>query len=89
MFERPAICFLVGRRKISMFLKALARDLYKSQKEVEGLEQKLLEAAAVADQEQLKEQLRQAKAELEQIRKVMEGRKEQSRTSLYKPKSRF
>jgi len=72
-----------------MFLKALAKDLYKSQKEVEGLEQKVLEAASAADQEQLKEQLRQAKAELEQIKKVMEGRKEQSRASLYKPKSRF
>jgi molecular chaperone GrpE (heat shock protein) len=72
-----------------MFLKALAKDLYKSQKEVEGLEQKLLEVASAADQEQLKEQLRQAKAELEQIKKVMEGRKEQSRASLYKPKSRF
>ncbi len=72
-----------------MFLKALARDLYNSQKEVEGLEQKLLEVSAVAKQEQLQEQLRQAKAELVQIKKVMEGRKEQSRASLYKPKSRF
>jgi molecular chaperone GrpE (heat shock protein) len=72
-----------------MFLKALARDLYKSQQEVEGLEQKLREASAIAEQEQLKEQLRQAKAELAQIKKVMEGRKEQSRASLYKPKSRF
>ncbi len=72
-----------------MFLKALARDLYKSQKEVEGLEQKLREASALAEQERLKEQLRQAKGELAQIQKVMEGRKEQSRASLYKPKSRF
>lgn len=72
-----------------MYLPALARDLYKSQKEVEGLEQQLQEAATVQKQEQIKEQLRQAKAELEQIRKVMEGRKEQSKASLHKPKSLF
>ncbi len=72
-----------------MFLKALARDLYKSQREVEGLEQKLLKASAIAEQELLKEQLRQAKGELGQIKNIMEGRKEQSKKSLYKPKSRF
>ncbi|MCF8056925.1 MAG: hypothetical protein K9K37_09840 [Desulfocapsa sp.] len=72
-----------------MFLKALAKDLYKSQKEVEALEQELLKTSSGAEQEQLEEQLRQAKGELAQIKKVMEGRKEQSRASLYKPKSRF
>ena len=72
-----------------MYLPALARDLYKSQQEVEGLEQQLLEATTVSEQEQLKSQLRQAKVELEQIRKIMEGRKEQSKASLYKPKYRF
>jgi molecular chaperone GrpE (heat shock protein) len=72
-----------------MYLPALARDLYKSQKEVEGLERQLQEATAVAEQEQLKDQLRQATAELELIRKIMEGRKEQSKASLYKPKHRF
>lgn len=72
-----------------MFLRMLAKDLYKSQKEVEKLEQRLLEVDSVAEQERVQELLRQAKAELEQIRRVMEGRKEQSRSSLYKPKSRF
>ncbi|HID01785.1 MAG TPA: hypothetical protein EYP18_01040 [Desulfobacterales bacterium] len=72
-----------------MYLPALARDLYKSQKEVENLEHQLLEAENVQKQEQIKDQLRQAKAELEQIQKVMEGRKEHSRASLYKPKSLF
>ena len=72
-----------------MFLKALARDLYKSQKEVEALEQELLKNPSVAEQEKLKEQLRQTKGELAQITKVLEGRKEQSRASLHKPKSRF
>jgi len=72
-----------------MYLPALARDLYKSQKEVESLELKLENASLVKKQDQLKDQLRQAKAELEQIHKVMEGRKEHSRASLYKPKSLY
>jgi len=72
-----------------MYLPALARDLYKSQKEVESLELQLEEAATVQRQEQLKDQLRQARAELEQINKIMEGRKEHSRASLYKPKSLY
>jgi molecular chaperone GrpE (heat shock protein) len=72
-----------------MYLPALARDLYKSQKEVESLEHQLQGAENVQKQEQIKDQLRQAKAELEQIRKVMEGRKEHSRASLNKPKSLF
>ena len=72
-----------------MFIRSLARDLYKSQKEVEGLEQQLQDAVSFPEQEQVKEQLRQAMAELEQIRKVLEGRKEQSKSSLNKPKYRF
>jgi molecular chaperone GrpE (heat shock protein) len=72
-----------------MYLPALARDLYKSQKEVESLELKLEDASLVKKRDQLKDQLRQAKAELEQIHKVMEGRKEHSRASLYKPKSLY
>lgn len=72
-----------------MFLRALAKDLYRSQKKVESLEQELLAAESAAEQERLKGLLIQAKAEMEQIRKMLEGRKEQSRASLYKPKSRF
>ena len=72
-----------------MYLPALARDLYKSQKEVEALERRLQETEAVVEQEELKDQLRQARAELEQIRKIMEGKKEQSRASLHKPKYSF
>lgn len=72
-----------------MYLPALARDLYKSQKEVESLEQQLQEAETVQKQEQIEDLLRQAKAELVQLLKVMEGRKEHSRASLHKPKSLF
>ena len=42
-----------------MFLRALARDLYKSQKEVVSLEQQLQEADTVQKKEQLKEQQQQ------------------------------
>jgi|GEM_PF-1165271 hypothetical protein len=72
-----------------MYLPALARDLYKSQKEIEGLEKQLQEAEKVVDQEQLKDQLRQAKAEGIQLQKIMEGRKEQSKKLLNKPKFPF
>ena len=72
-----------------MFLPALAKDLYKAQKEVEQIEKKLAQTVAVVEQENLKEELRQANAELSQLKKIMEGRKEQSRASLHKPKNRF
>ncbi len=72
-----------------MYLPALAKDLYKSQKEVEEIEKKLEQATAVAAQEELKNELRQANAELSQLRKIMEGRKEHSKASLHKPKNRF
>jgi len=72
-----------------MYLQSLARDLYKSQKEVESLENQLEKIGSVADQEPVKKQLRLARAELEQIRKILEGKKEQSKASLYKPKRCF
>lgn len=72
-----------------MYLPALARDLYKSQKEVERLEQQLEEAVDITVQDRLKDSLRQAKAELAQLQKIMEGNKERSKASLNKPKYRF
>ncbi len=72
-----------------MFLRLLAKDLYRSQKDVESLKQKLLETKGNTEQEKIKEELRQANAELCQLRKVMEGRKEQSRASLHKQKSLY
>lgn len=72
-----------------MYLQSLARDLYRSQKEVESLEAQLEKAESVSEQEPLKENLRVAMAELEQIRKILEGKKEQSKASLYKPKRCF
>ena len=72
-----------------MYLPALARDMYKSQQEVEKLGRELKLATTVAEQEKVKDELRQANAELVQLKKIMEGRKEQSRTSLNKAKSRY
>jgi hypothetical protein len=70
-----------------MFLKALAKDLYKSQKEVEALEQKVVKSASVSEQEQLREQILQTKAELAQLKKILEGKKEQSRVSQQKTRA--
>ncbi|AGF77691.1 hypothetical protein UWK_01123 [Desulfocapsa sulfexigens DSM 10523] len=72
-----------------MYLPALARDLYKSQKVVEKIEQQLRKAPDMELQSQLKDALRQAKAELAQLQKLMEGSKERSKASLNKPKYRF
>jgi len=72
-----------------MFLPALAKDLYKAQKEVERIERKFEQTTAVAEQEELKGELRQANAELVQLKKIMEGRKEQSKALLHKSKNRF
>jgi len=72
-----------------MYLPALARDLYKSQKVVEKIEQQLRKAPDMELQSQLKDALRQAKADLAQLQKLMEGSKERSKASLNKPKYRF
>lgn len=72
-----------------MYLPALARDLYKAQQEVEKLQQELKLATTAKTQEKVKDELRQANSELVQLKKIMEGRKEHSRLSLNKPKSRY
>ncbi len=72
-----------------MYLPALAKDLYKAQKEVEGIEKELERATENTVQEELANELRQANAELAQLRQIMEGRKEHSKASLHKPKNRF
>ena len=72
-----------------MYLPALAKDLYKAQQEVEQLERELELATSVAAQDKVKDELRQVNAELAQLKQIMEGRKEHSRASLYKAKSRY
>jgi hypothetical protein len=72
-----------------MYLPALARDMYKAQQEVEKLGQELKLATTVKEQEKVKDELRQANAELIQLKQIMEGRKEHSRVSLNKAKSRY
>ncbi len=71
-----------------MYLPALARDLYKSQKAVEALEL-ILQETVVSEQSAVKEELRQARAEHAQLKKILEGRKEQSKASLHKPGPHF
>ena len=63
--------------------------MYKAQQEVEKLERELQRAITAVEQDKVKDELRQVNAELIQLRKIMEGRKEQSRASLYKVNSRY
>lgn len=72
-----------------MYLPALAKDLYKAQQEVERLTALVGQTAEVGEQQKIKEQLRQATAEWKQLKEILEGRKEQSKASLYKTKNRF
>ncbi len=72
-----------------MYLPALARDLYKAKKEVEKFELEFENAASVSAQEKVKLELLQANAELSQLKRIMEGRKEQSLASLREPKNKF
>lgn len=60
-----------------MSIRAIARDLYKAQQNVERLEQ-AIQAAHPAKQEPLTGELRQARKELEMIKRILEGEKESS-----------
>ncbi|WP_163339358.1 hypothetical protein [Desulfopila sp. IMCC35008] len=58
-----------------MSIRALARDQYRAQQNVDQLE-KALEKAAYTEAEALKVELRQARAELTMLKKMMSGEKE-------------
>lgn len=55
-----------------MSIKLLARDLYRLQKEVERLEEKLA-AAPMKERVQLQEALRKVRAEKERLRRALDG----------------
>ena len=55
-----------------MSLKLLARELYRSQREVERLERDL-ESAPPERKRTLEEALRRARAERDQLRRVLDG----------------
>lgn len=58
-----------------MSIRMLAKELYRLHQEVEKLE-KDVKAAPAEKREALKDRLRQTKAEMERIRRALEGRKE-------------
>lgn len=58
-----------------MSIRALARDQYRAQQKVDQLE-KALKEAAHSDTAALKDELRQAKAELDMLKRIMSGEKE-------------
>ena len=61
-----------------MSIKALARDLYKAQQKVDGL-QKQYDEAALTDRDRIKRELQIARKELEIMRNMLEGRKSSSK----------
>lgn len=58
-----------------MAIRMLAKELYRLHQEVDKLE-KDVKAAPVEKREALKDHLRKTKAEMERIRKALDGRKE-------------
>lgn len=57
-----------------MSIRLIAVDLYKAQKRVHQLEARLAEAS-VNEKDAIKAELREAEAELKQIRNILEGAK--------------
>jgi hypothetical protein len=55
-----------------MSIRLLARDLYRYQQKVSELEKKL-EAATPENKPRLEEELRRARAEREQLRRMLDG----------------
>ncbi len=62
-----------------MTLRSLARDLYQAQQKVHNLRDQL-ETACEFEGERLKRELRQAEAECNQYRRILEGRKERGKS---------
>ena len=61
-------------------LKALATDLYRAQQKVHRLQEQL-ENAPLGDKEAIRRELRTASAECNQLRRLLEARKERPRYS--------
>lgn len=60
-----------------MSIRALAKEIYRCQSTVHRLEDQWAKSSPM-EKEALKEELRLARAELIQLKKMLEGRKEQS-----------
>ncbi|MEE4243572.1 MAG: hypothetical protein V2I36_19080 [Desulfopila sp.] len=67
-----------------MSIRVIAQEVYKSQQRVHSLEEQLSQAD-YKDQDPIKDQLRQAKAELKVLQNMLNNKKNQSS----KPQSRF
>jgi hypothetical protein len=59
-----------------MSVRMIARDLYRLQQEVERLESEL-KACSLAKREELEDHLRKARAERDQVKRLLEGSKEE------------
>jgi hypothetical protein len=72
-----------------MSIKALALDLYRSQKEVDRLKQLLEDAESLQEKNRLQDELRLARAELQLIRKMLDGKKKSSLSRTKVPFSKY
>ena len=66
-----------------MVIKAIAQEVYKCQSRVHKLEDQLRQASS-SDKATLQEELRQAKAELKQVKAMLENRKESPSSEEYR-----
>jgi hypothetical protein len=60
-----------------MSIRLIAKDLYRLQKEVQGLT-KQLDAASPQERDDLENQLRKGKAERDRMRRILDGRLDRS-----------
>ncbi|WP_136807499.1 hypothetical protein [Desulfosediminicola flagellatus] len=60
-----------------MSIRAIAKDMYKAQQNVSRLE-KMIETASFTEQNELEGELRAARAELQMLRRILDGEKESS-----------
>ena len=58
-----------------MSIRMIAQELYRLEREVEGLEREI-EAAPFEDREALRDRLRKIKAERDRMRRVLDGAKD-------------
>ena len=61
-----------------MSIRAIAQEVYKCQSKVHKLEDQLAKAGSYGAKEKLKNELRQARAELKILKNMLEGHKSQS-----------
>ena len=71
-----------------MSIKAIVIELYKAQKKVHELQDKL-ESASISDKDKIRYELKQAEMECAQLRRILDGAKESSPLAPHNQKRKF